>query len=392
MPHFLPVKHIETEDFVDLNKTHIFEEILEASPFLESLKFLHESTELICQMLEMVFRQNRLLQLKSLECYHHELNDTFVAFALKYRWNLQNLKIAFKKDVSIQRIRALLYHLKGTLTSFEILYKGQDYDPSLPIEDTWVIPVGLTEMKHLAVAPNNFSNACRFLINALQLPNLKSFKMNSTCSWHENYFEGMWRRNRIKVREPTVQILEIPCSCSDPTIFLQQPNPFRNLTELVLDSPSIKVLQAVFLAELKLERLKIFELYSLSSYTWDDIMTGYFRDLHGRPLIWDEIFTGRKKPEYTIMYKMMAEPLLEAVPSIRNLKHLKFLLLDFKSSHEKVSDFFIYHGLMYLTELQHVDINRHSFTDDAIEDLKEHLAKFCHLELGTDSESEGGEG
>ena len=320
IPHFLPIKHIETEDFADQNKTHIFEEIIEASPFLESLTFQHESTELMCKMLEIIVRQNRLGQIKSLESYHYELDEKFIMFALKHQWNLQNLKVAFKKDVSIQRIRGLLYHLKESLMSLEILYKGQDYDPSLPIEDTWVIPVAMKNLKHFAVSPNIFSSACRFLINALQLPNLKSFKINSTCSWSENYFDGMWRRNRIKIKQPTLQVLEIPCSCLDPTVFLQEPNPFRNLKELVLDSPSIKVLQAVFLSEMKLERLKIFEMYSLHNYTWDDITTGYFRDLQGRPLNWDEILTGRKKPEYTIMYRMMTGSLMESVPSIRNLK------------------------------------------------------------------------
>ena len=42
---------------------------------------------------------------------------------------------------------------------------------------------------------------------------------------------------------------------------------------------------------------------------------------------------------------------------------LKYLELDFKPSlapHEKLSNFFIFHGLMYLPQLQHVRINRHT--------------------------------
>jgi len=278
------------------------------------------------------------------------------------------------------------------LTSFVLLYKGPDYDPSLPLEDNWVIPLSMKNLKHLEISPNLFPNACRFLVNALQLPNLKSCKFNSTMSWTENFFENMWNRNRLKSiqshKEPSLSVFEIPCSCLDASIFLQEPNPFRNLKELVLDSPSIKVLQALFLTEINLERLKIFELYSLCHYKWDDVMTDFFDDLRGRPLMWDEVLTGKKKPEYTMQYKMDAESLMEAVPSIRNLSKLKFLLLDFKSSYEKITDFFIWHGLMFLRHLQHIDINRHNFTDDAITELREKLVSFCYLELGSDADSE----
>ncbi|CAG7718439.1 unnamed protein product [Allacma fusca] len=388
MPHFLPVKHIETEDFSDNAQTHIFEELIEASPFLESLTFQHESTELIVRMLSIIADRYRLQQLASIESYHFDVSDAFIAFALQHHWNLENLKIAFRKDVSIGRIRALLNHLSDTLVSLEIIYKGAAYDPCLSIEDNWVIPVGMKKLKHLTVTPNVFSNACRFLVNGLQLFGLRSFKITSAVSWSENYFEAMWRRNRIKLHDRRLETVEIPCSCLDASIFLQEPNPFKNIKELVLDSPSIKVLQAVFAEQENLERLKVFELYSLNCYSWDDILSGYCRELRGRPLMWDEILTGRQKPGYTMMYKMMADPLLEGIPTIRNLKKLKYLLLDFKSSHQKVSDFFIYHGLMYLTELQHLDINRHDFTEEAVQDLRGRLVNFCYLELGTDSESD----
>jgi len=197
-----------------------------------------------------------------------------------------------------------------------------------------------------------------------------------------------------KYEEPTLEVLHLSCGAMDSSIFTQTPNPFRNLKELKLSCPSIKVIQEIFLRLDNLERLEMDELYETSHCTWGDLLTRKDPkdimpvDMRRRPIVWDEVLTFHKKPEYTLMYRMKPEPLKETqeIPSIRNLRNLKFLQLEFKKMlhYEKLSDFVIFHGLVYLKQLQHIKINRHAFSEEAIDYLRKNICQFAHLEFGTE--------
>lgn len=407
----------------------IFSQPVNSFPFLESLSFEHKSTELIVRALKLLVLAGGgdsqvLNHLKCLEISHADMTEDFISFALKHRWNLERLKIGFAPKVPLVSIRTFFTHLRTSLLSLSLHYTDEGQDGKFgtrsessalpappPVGDNWLIPLCMKYLRDVEIEVSSESpptlGECRFLVNALQLSSLKSltFSTRHGISWERTEFDRMWNeedRQRCpwKKNEGTLQVFIVPTGpLLDSSVFLQEPNPWRALKELSCHSPSLPVLHAFFSGLKTLERLVIFGLYGTDGYTWDDILTTT-EGIKGRALIWDEILTGKIRPMDPIEYRRNGgvgdEEPLEMIkgnetvhfPSIRNLNKLKFLSLDFEQSlmyNEEPTDFLIYHGLVCLPQLEHVHINRHAFTADAVRDLRRKIHPFANLEFGLTS-------
>lgn len=402
LPHSLPLKTIALENFPGSSHQvnsdggghgqFFLPQLLTFSPSLERLHFEHENPEVILRILSLMSAApqthghghengGRLSSVKSLCISGSQIHPDFINFALKHRWNVEDLKIGFSSVVPVSGIQNFLRHLRYSLSSLNLEVNGNDLCDSLMTRrgrPQWVIPACLNNLEHLELSPSSPKIALHFLLNALQLPCLRSIRISRNCHWGVDAFRESWNgggKTRRSLRkgpeESCLQVFEIPAPhFCDPSIFTMEPkSPFGNLREFSCVTPTIPVIQSLFTGHLPhLERLKILKL-GLTEGASD----------------WDEIMTGLKKPGEAEMVPENLSLNPHQSPSIVKLTHLNFLQLDFKSgipNEEKLSDFFIKNGLCQLSRLQHISINEHKFSAKAIQNLRCKVFTFCHLDFG----------
>jgi hypothetical protein len=147
----------------------------------------------------------------------------------------------------------------------------------------------------------------------------------------------------------------------DTSCFVRPISIWPNVKEVTLYYPSLEMISGVFANMEHLEKLHL-ELKNDKGIQWDSALTGIrMSDADAN--------NNRARPS--------------SRASIRFLKNLKSLKIEFPeySPGFFFTDFFIYHGLIYLKELQYLHIRGEKFTTKGLQDLKSELRPLATVNL-----------
>jgi hypothetical protein len=287
---------------------------------------------------------------------------------IKIPWQLTKLEITVDNRVPTELIRALLTKMSSTLQNlnlyFSYSYEGYDYDVSNPTEDNWIVPTSLRSLRKLKIGADRGNDSqilARSLVAALQLPELRVLKLYGEAA--EGVFGKMVFPKMWDIQSSSLECLKFGSSFYDTSCFTRPISIWPNIKEITLYFPALEVLASVLSTMENLEKLHL-ELKNDKGIQWDAVLTG-IRCPRGD-------------------FKHRQEELIPSTrASVRNLRRLKSLKIEFPefSPGFYFTDFFIYNGLMYLTELQYLYIRGEKFSEKALEDLRRTLRPLCQINL-----------
>ncbi|CAG7734188.1 unnamed protein product [Allacma fusca] len=310
------------------------------------------------------FSQLKELQLRSFD----SLNKRTLENLIKIPWQLNTFEVTIDNRVPIELMRVLLSKMNATLTELNICfawsYEGYNYDLTNPTEDNWIIPTNLYHLKKLKIGADRGNDPqilCRSLVAALQLPRLKTLKLFGESiegSFGKMIFPRLW-----DLQSKSLTSLKLGSNYWDTSCFVRPISVWPNVKEVTLYFPSLEIISSVFANMENLEKLHL-ELKNDMGIQWDSALTGIKMsdgDANNNQ--------GRARPS--------------SRASIRFLKSLKSLKIEFPeySPGFFFTDFFIYHGLIHLKELQYLHIRGEKFSNKALQDLKKSMRPLASINL-----------